>query len=271
MIVPTQNHVGSGSEQPLVHRAPVRQPHAARQTSGQHVVMKSENASGPGRGRRKDLLDPIRLGARKMTLHRQVPEPPRHGAERHPVAAERSSNDSAGNFEYGSKMIEVQVVLGVLPLFTEKPERALPPLDVMVARDDDWRRREAHPLDEQVRRLKLTVPGPLGEIAGHDDGRGFQRRKKVVERLDLLEVGIAPEVDIGEMDDRDVRRGHQITRIRYVNVPSPRAGTRHRNREIVEETFSAGTELETTLHSPARSSCTSTATALSVAFFSVTL
>jgi hypothetical protein len=49
------------------------------------------------------------------------------------------------------------------------------------------------------------------------------------------------------------------------------AGTRTRNREIVEETFSAGTELDTTLHSPARSSWTSTVTALSVAFLTVTL
>ena len=39
---------------------------------------------------------------------------------------------------------------------------------------------------------------------------------------------------------------------------------------MVEETFSAGTELATTSHSPARSSCTSTVTALSVAFFKVT-
>jgi hypothetical protein len=83
-----------------------------------------------------------------MTLDRDVPEPPRHGAERHAVAAERPGDHSAGNFEDGPKMIEVQVVLGVLPLLTEKPERTLPPLDVMVTRHDDRRRGEAHPLDE---------------------------------------------------------------------------------------------------------------------------
>jgi hypothetical protein len=39
---------------------------------------------------------------------------------------------------------------------------------------------------------------------------------------------------------------------------------------MVDDTFSTGSELDTTLHSPARSSSTSTVTTLSVAFFSVT-
>ena len=55
-----------------------------------------------------------------------------------------------------------------------------------------------------------------------------------------------------------------------MSTASPRAGTLTLNRVIVDDTFSAGTELDTTLHSPARSSSTSTATQLSVAFFSVT-
>ena len=37
---------------------------------------------------------------------------------------------------------------------------------------------------------------------------------------------------------------YHITRILYVSVASPRAGTRTRNRVMVEEIFSAGTELE---------------------------
>ena len=140
----------------------------------------------------------------------------------------------------------------------------------MVARYDERRREEPHPLDEQVRRLKLAVAGTLGEVTRDDDRRGVEAGEKFVERLDLLEVGEAPEVQVGEVNDGDFARAHQITRMRYVSVASPVAGTRTRKRVIVDDTFSAGSELDTTLHSPARSSCTSTVTALSVAFLRVT-
>jgi hypothetical protein len=55
-----------------------------------------------------------------------------------------------------------------------------------------------------------------------------------------------------------------------VSAASPLAGTFTLKRVAVEETFSAGTELETMDHSPARRSSTTTVTAESVALLIVT-
>ena len=110
-------------------------------------------------------------------------------------------------------------------------------------------------MEEDVGGLELAVPGALAQVARDDDRGRVEGGKEFLQRLDLLEVGEAAEVEIGEVGDGDcLARCHQITRIRYVSTASPRAGTRTRNRVTVEDTFSAGTELDTTLHSPARSS-----------------
>ena len=95
---------------------------------------------------------------------------------------------------------------------------------------DERRGPRAQALDEQVRRLELAVPGALGEVARDDDGGGVEGGEKVVERLDLLEVGEAAEVQVGEVNDRDVSlERHQITRMRYVSAglapwPGPAPG-----------------------------------------------
>jgi hypothetical protein len=40
-------------------------------------------------------------------------------------------------------------------------------------------------MEEGVCRLELAVPGPLAQVAGDDRGRGAQRRKELLQRLDL--------------------------------------------------------------------------------------
>ena len=66
----------------------------------------------------------------------------------------------------------------------------------------------AQPLEERVRRLELAMPGALGEITGDDGGGGAEGGEEVLERLDLREVGVAAEVQIREVDDRDGWGGH---------------------------------------------------------------
>src|SRR6476620_7839223 len=124
------------------------------------------------------------------------------------------------------------------------------------------------------------MPGTLADVARNDRRGCAQAGQKLFQALDLLEIGEAAEVKIGNVGDDDTRLGslrcrhrrwaHKITRILYVSTASPRAVPCTRNRVMVEQTFSGDTELATTLLSPARSSCTSIVVALSVAFLRVT-
>ena len=59
----------------------------------------------------------------------------------------------------------------------------------------------AQPLEEGVRGLELAVPGALGEVARDDGGGGAERGEEVLERLDLRQVGVAAEMQVGEVDD----------------------------------------------------------------------
>ena len=72
-----------------------------------------------------------------------------------------------------------------------------------------------------MRRLELAVAGALGEIARDHGGGGAERGEELLERLDLRQVGVAAEVQVGEMDDgwtgfdaEAHRRRHQTTRTR---------------------------------------------------------
>jgi hypothetical protein len=72
------------------------------------------------------------------------------------------------------------------------------------------------PLHERMRRLELAVAGALAHVTG-DDGRGrAEGGQEILECLDLREVGVAAEMKVGEMDDRDRRVAHaqQATRSR---------------------------------------------------------
>ncbi len=73
----------------------------------------------------------------------------------------------------------------------------------MVARNDQHRHVAAQPLQEGVGRLELAVAGALAQVAGDDGGAGAERGEELLERLDLGEVGVAAEVQVGNVDDRD--------------------------------------------------------------------
>ena len=83
----------------------------------------------------------------------------------------------------------------------------------MVAGDDEPRRLQPQAVEKYVSRLELAVPGPLAQIPGDNQGRWPEARKKFFQRFYLLEIGVAAEVDVGEMNDSD-GAGHQKTRIR---------------------------------------------------------
>ena len=73
-----------------------------------------------------------------------------------------------------------------------------------------------------MRRLELAVPGALAEIAGDDRGGGAEGGQEILERLDLREVGVAAEVQIGEVDDRD---GGAVMRTKLLTErPTPNVG-----------------------------------------------
>src|SRR5690606_25083740 len=106
---------------------------------------------------------------------------------------------------------------------------------------------------------------------------------ELLQRLDLQQVGVTAEVQIGQVNYSDrgtpgaAGRGaasgalpYHVARIRYLSVCDPSAGTRTTNSARVLETRSAGTVLEVISQSPPRDSTTVTEAALSVAFVSVT-
>jgi len=142
----------------------------------------------------------------------------------------------------------------------------------MIARYHEDRQVGSKPVNEGVRCLEFAVPGSLAKVAGDGAGICPKRGQKGFQRLDLRQVGVPSKVEIGEVRQKDRRAAHpyQTTRTRYVSTTSPRAGARTRNRVRVEESFSAGTELDTMIHSPPRCSSTSIVAAESPAFRRVT-
>src|SRR3989442_15729251 len=110
--------------------------------------------------------------------------------------------------------------------------------------------------------------GPLRHVPRQHDYVGMEIGDHRFQRLDLPDVGEGAEVEVRELGDLD---GHVSACTVYVSVASPPAGTGTRNRTSVADSFSAGTLLSTTRHTPKRASRTSTVTASAFAFAIVTL
>ena len=60
--------------------------------------------------------------------------------------------------------------------------------------------------------LQLAHPRPLGQVAGDADDVGPDPGDEVLQGGDLLQVGVAPEVEVAEVDDGDLV--HQVALIR---------------------------------------------------------
>jgi hypothetical protein len=75
----------------------------------------------------------------------------------------------------------------------------------MVTGHHDGGNLEPQSVKKHVRRLELAVASPLAQIAGDRDGRRIETGQKFFERLDLPKVGVAAEMEIGEVrnDDRN--------------------------------------------------------------------
>jgi hypothetical protein len=150
-----------------------------------------------------------------VALHRDVPKIPGERAEGDAVAAERTGDDRAGDLQHRRQDVEVAGIFRVLGAVAQQTQRTLPPLDVVVAGHHKHRHVRPDPVHERVGRLELAMAGPLAQVAGDHRGGGAQRRQKLLQRLDLVEVCIAAEVEIRQVsqDDR-VPAHHHTTRRR---------------------------------------------------------
>ena len=157
-------------------------------------------------------------------------------------------------------------------LLAEQAERTLPPLDVVVARHDQYGRVGRNRLKKACAAWNSPCRARWDRSPADNDGIRPERREERLEGLDLRQIGVAAEVEVREVRDDDPLGAHLTTRSGAGTSPRLRRGpgtfTRKRVRTV--ESFSAGTELFTTDHSPARSSITSTVVALSVALRTVT-
>src|SRR5207244_12965956 len=129
------------------------------------------------------------------------------------------------------------------------------------------RRRPGRELRQGPPALALPGARPLRHVSRNRHRVGPQVGDHGFERFDLLEVGEPTEVDGGEVQQWN---GHGAASTLYVRVASPLAGTLTRNRTSVADSFSAGTLLSVTRHTPKRASRTSTDTAWGLAFAIVT-
>src|ERR1043166_5164276 len=180
------------------------------------------------------------------------------------MAGEHAPQHRAGQLEAGREVrAEVAPVFPVAPVLPQKAERAAPPLDVVVPGNYQGRRGVRETLGKAQRRLQFPVAGALAQVPGEHDRRRVEGGQQRLERRDLLEIRVPAEVKIRKVGEGD--RRHHTTLTRYVSATSPFPGTLTRKRVRVLESFSGGTELDSTDHSPPRSSRTSTVAALSLA------
>lgn len=82
----------------------------------------------------------------------------------------------------------------------------------MVAWDDIDRRELGKTPEEPLGSLKLSVPRPLGQVAGNHDDAWRQGGKCIRQRDQLWRVCPPAEVNIRDMSDDDF--AHQMTRTR---------------------------------------------------------
>ena len=86
------------------------------------------------------------------------------------MAGEDAPDHHAGELEPGRELgTEVQPVLPVAPIPAQQTERTAPPLDVVIAGNDQHRRGLLERLGEHQGPLQLAVASPLGQVAGEDD------------------------------------------------------------------------------------------------------
>ena len=187
--------------------APAGESHSSA-SPGKDVVVDHEHLDqSRGRGG-EDLLHPSGLRSRQVTLHRDVPDVPSERPEGDPIAAQSAHHNRAGDLEYRPELTVVPKVLVVFSLLPQQAQGALPPFDIVVPRDDDRGDLLPHPIQEDVRRLELAMPGALAQVARDDDRRRVEAGKEFLECLDLLEIGKTAEMEIGEMGNGDSAYAH---------------------------------------------------------------
>ena len=208
VVVAAQDDIGAGGEQSTLSRPPIGQAHPPRDSARQYVVVEHQHPGEPGGCLLEDLGHSVSLRPGQMALHRNVANVQGQGPEGDPVAAERADNDRAWDLELRREVSEVLGVLGVLAGLAQHPQRALPPFDVMIAGNQEGRQVGSDPIEKRVRSLELAVAGPLAHVARDDRGRGAKGGNEILQRLDLVEIGISAEVDIGNVGDDDRLIGH---------------------------------------------------------------
>lgn len=260
VIVPTEHDVRAQGKQHCLRGARTGEAPPLRYDTWEHIVVEHRKPHLVRRHPREDFTHPRDLGRRQVSLDRQIVQIERHRAEGESVCRTHPCYHDVVQLQGRS---DVSAKIGS-PFLVQHPlaqdsERSSPPLHVVIAGHQVYRRHSTETRDKPLRGLEFTMPGPLCQVARHDDDLRPKAGKEAFQHSELRQVRAPAEVDIGDVGDDDV--AHQVTRTRYVNVALPPAGTGTLNRVFVEESFSALRLEDTTTHSPPRCSMTSTVAA----------
>jgi hypothetical protein len=68
MIVPAEDEIGAGRNEPPLRRPPPREPHTPRERAGEDVVMDGDHFDGPRGRAREDLGDAVGFPGRQVPL-----------------------------------------------------------------------------------------------------------------------------------------------------------------------------------------------------------
>jgi len=204
MIVPAQDEFGTAPRQHPLRALPMGKSHAVGEHPSQDIVMKHEY---PGLSRLcfgERLTDAGAFPNPKMALHRKIPGLQCQRTPGKTVGRQRAHDQRFRKLgrrrEDGSKVLSESLVFGV---GTERDQRPLPPLDVVVARNHVYRCGALEFTNEPARRLELAVAGPVGEIARENDQARIQVGNEVFHRTDLAEIGVEAKMWIGQVDDAE--------------------------------------------------------------------
>ena len=161
----------------------------------------------------KAQLGTLGLASRQMTLDRHVVEIGRHRAGRDAVRGQDAAENRTVDHHRRREIVsEIPAELYVLGPRTDQVEGRRPPLDIVIAGHQQGGCDTPQRLHEHQGALELAVARALGEVPGDRHGGGREVGRQALQPGDLIEIHVAPEVDIGEVENRD--SAHHTTRRR---------------------------------------------------------
>ena len=213
VIVPAENGIGLEREQRSLSGMRTGKTPATRDDTREDVVVQDGNPHLVGGGRGEPLAHSADLRGREMADHRQVVGIVGQRPKGDAVRRAHPGHDQVIQLKRRTPVIsEISVVLRVFHPVPKDAKRASPSLHIVVAGNDIDRSELRETPEEPLSSLKLSVPRPLGQVAGNHDDAWRQRGKCVRQRDQLGRVCPPPEMNIRDMSDDDF--AHQMTRTR---------------------------------------------------------